>query len=203
MEMPRHKILRRLKRLPDGSVFSAKDLLDLASRTTVDVLLAELAKAGTVRRIGRGLYELPKFNAALGAVLSPDIHNAAQAIARRQRWKIVPEGAWAANLLGLSQQVPAKLVYLSSGPKREVQIGGRKVLFKYTTPKTLTGSGEKFSLVVQALRYLGKDGVGPAEIEKLRATLTPAEKKKLLRDTQFGADWIYDVAKTLAEEADA
>lgn len=199
METMRDQILARLKRMPEGSVFSAKDLLDLASRTTVDVLLAELAKGGTVRRISRGLYELPKFNPALGGLLTPDVHNAAQAIARRHRWKIVPEGAWAANLLGLSLQVPAKIVYLTDGPKYETQVGWRKIYFKHARPTTLTGSEEKFSLVVQALRYLGKDGVSPAEIKKLRSTLTPAEKRKLVKDTRFGTGWIYDVARMLAE----
>ena len=55
--------------------------------------------------------------------------------------------------------------------------------------------------MVQALRHLGKDGVGPREIETLRAALSPAEKRKLVRDTRFGVDWIYEVAKRIAEKA--
>lgn len=105
MESMKNQILRRIEKMDLGSVFSAKDFLDLASRTSIDVLLAKLAKSGTIRRIGRGLYDRPKFNADLEAELSPDMHEAAQAVARRQRWKIVPEGAWAANVLGLSTQV--------------------------------------------------------------------------------------------------
>ena len=78
---------------------------------------------------------MPKVNPALGGKLSPDIDEAAQAIARRQRWKIVPEGAWAANLLGLSTQVPAKIIYLTDGPKNEVLIGRRSIHFKHARPK--------------------------------------------------------------------
>jgi len=199
MESMKNHILKRIDKMERGSVFSAKDFLDLASRSSIDVLLSKLAKGGTVRRIGRGLYDLPKFNPDLEAELSPDLHEAAQAVARRQRWKIVPEGAWAANVLGLSTQVPSKITYLTDGPKHQIAVGRRTISFKHARPKTLTGSGEKFSLVVQALRYLGKQGVGPREIEHLRAALTAPEKKKLLKDTRFGTEWIYDIAKRVAE----
>ena len=182
-----------------GSVFSAKDFLDLASRTSIDVLLSKLTKSGAIRRISRGLYDLPKFNNDLEGELSPDAHEAAQAVARRQRWKIVPEGAWAANVLGLSTQVPSKITYLTDGPKHDITVGRRTISFKHARPKTLTGSGERFSLVVQALRYLGKQGVGPQEIEHLRTKLTVTEKRRLLKDTRFGTEWIYDVAKRVAE----
>jgi predicted transcriptional regulator of viral defense system len=87
------------------------------------VTLAELARKGTVRRIRRGLYDLPRVNPALGGTLSPDIDEAARAIVQRQRWTIVPDGAWAANLLGLSTQVPSKIIYLTDGPNNEVPIG--------------------------------------------------------------------------------
>ena len=199
MESMKNQILRRMGKMDRGSVFSAKDFLDLASRTSIDVLLSKLAKSGTIRRISRGLYDLPKFNADLEAELSPDMHEAAQAVARRQRWKIVPEGAWAANVLGLSTQVPSKITYLTDGPKHEILVGRRTIFFKHARPKTLSGSGEKFSLVVQALRYLGKQGVGQHEIEHLRTALTAPEKKKLLKDTRFGTEWIYDVAKRVVE----
>lgn len=201
MQTKAYQIVKRIERLGPGKAFSAKDFLDLASRTMIDVTLARLAQDGKIRRLRRGLYDLPKFNPALGGKLSPDIDEAARAIARRQRWKIVPEGAWAANLLGLSTQVPSKIVYLTDGPNKEVPIGRRTIQFKHARPKALAGLDGKFALVVQALRHLGKEGVGAREIETLRAALSPTEKRKLVRDTRFGVDWIYDVAKRIAEKA--
>jgi hypothetical protein len=156
---------------------------------------------GKIRRIRRGLYDMPKINEALGGKLSPDIDEAARAIARRQRWKIVPDGAWAANLLGLSTQVPSKIIYLTDGPNNEVPIGRRVIHFKHARPKAMAGLEGKFALVVQALRYLGREGVGPREIDKLRDSLSPAEKRKLVKDARFGVDWIYEVAKRIAEKA--
>src|SRR5580693_880181 len=172
METMRDHIVTRIERLGEGKAFSAKDFLDIASRTTIDVTLASLTKDGKIRRIRRGLYDVPRVNEALGGKLSPDIDEAARAIARRQRWKIVPEGAWAANLLGLSLQVPAKITYLTDGPNKEVRIGRRDIHFKHARPKVLAGLEGKFALVVQALRHLGKEGVGPREIATLRASLT-------------------------------
>jgi len=99
MQTMRDHILARIKRLGEGKAFSAKDFLDIASRGTIDMALGSLTRSGTIRRIRRGLYDVPRVNEALGGKLSPDIDEAARAIARRQRWKIVPEGAWAANLL--------------------------------------------------------------------------------------------------------
>jgi hypothetical protein len=200
MQTKHNKIVARIEQLGVGKAFSAKDFLDIASRTMVDVTLASLAQSGKIRRIRRGLYDVPKINAALGGELSPDIDEAAQAIARRQRWKIVPEGAWAANLLGLSTQVPAKIIYLIDGPNNEVLIGRRNIHFKHARPKAMAGLEGKFALVVQALRYLGKEGVGAREIETLRRTLSPAEKRRLVKDTRFGVGWIYEVAKKIGEK---
>jgi hypothetical protein len=201
MQTMRYKILTRIERRDKGKSFSAKDFLDIASRGTTDVTLASLARAGTIRRVRRGLYDVPKVNPSLGGELSPDIDEAARAIARRQRWKIVPEGAWAANLLGLSTQVPAKIIYRTDGPNKEVPIGRRAIYFKHARPKVLAGPGGKSALVVQALRHLGKDGVGTAEIAHLRSALSATDKRKLVKGTRFGVDWIYELAKRIATEA--
>src|ERR1700722_7827917 len=139
MQTMRDQIVARIERLGEGKAFSAKDFLDIASRTTIDVTLAELTLDGTIRRVQRGLYDMPKVNPALGGKLSPDIDEAARAIARKQKWKIVPEGAWAANLLGLSTQVPAKIIYLTDGPNNEVLIVPRSFHFKYALPKAMAG----------------------------------------------------------------
>jgi hypothetical protein len=182
MQTKHNQIVARIEQLGLGKAFSAKDFLDIASRTMIDVTLASLAQSGKIRRIKRGLYDMPRINAALGGELSPDIDEAAQAIARRQRWKIVPEGAWAANLLGLSTQVPSKITYLTDGPNNEVLIGRRSIHFKHARPKAMAGLEGKFALVVQALRYLGKEGVGAREIETLRRTLSSPEKRRLVKD---------------------
>lgn len=200
MQTMKDQLLKRINRLGEGKAFSAKDFLDIASRATIDWTFYGLIREGKIRRIRRGLYDVPKINEALGGQLSPDIDEAARAIARRQRWKIVPDGAWAANLLGLSTQVPSKIIYLTDGPNNEVPIGRRVIHFKHARPKAIAGPEGKFALVVQALRYLGKEAVGSREIEKLSSSLSKSEKQRLLKDAQFSVDWIYEVVKQIAEK---
>jgi len=193
------QIRLRIEDLGPGRSFMAKDFLDIASRGTIDVTLASLASAGKIRRIRRGLYDLPAVNPDLGGELSPDIDEAAQTIARCNRWRIIPAGPWAANLLGLSTQVPAKTVYLSDGPSKKISLGRRSIQFKHARPQSLVGGDDKSALVVQALRYLGKERVDGRVLSALRSLLSDPEKKQLVADTRMGIDWIYEAAKKLAE----
>ena len=92
MQTMRDQIISRIERGGAGRAFTPKDFLDIASRGTIDMALTSLTRSGTIRRVGRGLYDMPKVNPALGGKLSPDIDETARALARKQRWKIVPEG---------------------------------------------------------------------------------------------------------------
>jgi hypothetical protein len=138
--------------------------------------LSDLVRAKATRRVRRGLYDLPKTNPHPGGALSPDIDQAARALARRYRWTIVPEGAWAANLPRLSTQVPAKIVYHSDGPNQKLPIGRRTIHFKHARPHILGKEPGTPALVIQALRYIGKKRIDDALI--LRSLLSDADSAK-------------------------
>jgi Family of unknown function (DUF6088) len=198
MNTMKNKVLDRIRRFEPGHAFMAKDFLDIATRGTVDMTLSALLRDRAIRRVRRGLYDVPKVNPDLGGTLSPDIDQTARALARRHRWTIVPEGPWAANLLGLSTQVPAKIVYLSDGPNQKIQLGRRPIHFKHARPQALGHEQGMAALVIQALRYIGKEGMDDAFIQRLRSLLPEAEKRRLVRATRFGVDWIYETAKKVA-----
>src|SRR5277367_5265928 len=103
------KVLRRILRRGLGSVLVPRDFLDLGSRQAVDLVLHRLARKGTIRRLARGVYDYPKQHRVLGP-LSPPADVIARALAGRDRTRLQPTGAYAANVLGLSEQVPAKAV---------------------------------------------------------------------------------------------
>jgi hypothetical protein len=199
MQTMKNRILGRIRRFQAGRMFTAKDFLDIASRGTVDVTLSALLRDHVIRRVRRGLYDVPKVNPDLGGRLSPDIDQAARTLARRHRWTIVPEGAWAANLLGLSTQVPAKIIYLSDGPNQKIQLGRRTIHFKHARPHTLGQEQGMTALVIQALRYIGKERLDDALIRRLRSLLPETEKRRLVKAARFGVDWIYETAKKVAE----
>jgi len=180
-------------------VFSRKDFWDIAPTGPVGVILARFVSHGMIRRLGRGLFDYPRVSQALGGELSTDIDQVARAVARKFRWTIMPEGALAANQLGLSQQVPAKIVYLSDGPSKKVQAGGLAIRFKHARPKEMSAENYASGLVIQALRYLGKKNVDRKVIDLLRRRLPAKEKANLLKDTHYGTDWIFQAAQQIAE----
>jgi uncharacterized protein DUF6088 len=192
------KMFERIRHFQTGRVLMAKDFLDIASRGTVDVALSALVREGKIRRIQRGLYDRPKTNPALGGVLSVDIDQAARALARRFQWTLIPAGAWAANLLGLSTQVPAKIIYLSDGPSKRVPLDRRMLHFKHARPHVFRERGGKPAIVIEALRHLGKEHVDRKAVLRLKNALSDSEKRRLIKATRFGVEWIYDTAKKIA-----
>ena len=201
MASKKDKISARIRRWGPGAAFTPKDFLDLAPRGTVDMTLAALLAEGTIRRLARGLYDHPRHSKLLDAPASPDLDEVARALARRHRWKIIPEGALAAHLLGLSTQVPARSVYISDGPTKTITIGRQKIHFKHARPKETGVASVRSGAVIQALRYLGSRRVNRGVIEKLQRRLTTVAKRDLLRDARQSADWIYGAARAIAGKA--
>ena len=200
MDKLRKKIEKRLEQEDRGYVFTRKDFQDLAPTGTIGKLLFRLAKEGKIRRLGRGLFDYPKINPALGGKLSPDIDQAANAVARKFRWYILPYGSLAANRLGLSQQVPAKYVYLSNGPAKQIKIDKRIIYFKHARPKEIYADSEISGLVVQALRYLGKDNISVSVIAHLKHKLSDEQKKELLAHIHYSAEWVYEFIQRIAKD---
>ena len=200
MQSVTDKILTRIRRNGRCHAFSGKDFLEIASRASVDHALSALSKAGKIRRVARGIYDYPKLNPDLGGELSPDYDSVARAIARKNGVRIEPSGAWAANLLGLTTQVPAKIVYLTNGTSRTYQVGNQKIAFQRVGPKELLPKPGASILVVQSLRHLGQDHVDDAVVRQLRDRLSPGDRKSLLRDARYSADWIFEVVKRIAAD---
>ena len=199
MDALQDKIIGQIKARGHGYAFTRKDFQGLSSTGSVGKALSRLVAEGMIRRLGRGLFDYPRVSKALGGELSPDIDQVAQAVARKFRWAIMPEGALAANQLGLSLQVPAKIVYLSDGPSKKVQASSLTIRFKHARPKELRAGTYASGLVIQALRYLGKGNVDHKVIAHLRRRLPAKERADLLKDTRYGTDWIFRIARQVAE----
>jgi hypothetical protein len=193
------RILTRIRKRGRGSVLVPGDFLDLGSREAVDLALHRLAKKGTVRRLARGVYDYPKEHPKLGP-LSPPADVIAQALAGRDRTRLQPAGAYAANVLGLSEQVPAKAVFLTDGPSRTIKVGPTTIQLRRTTPRNMAAAGRLSGLLIQALRELGEDHITPARIAHLKRTLPAEERRGLLKDLGIAPAWMHSILRKVAEE---
>jgi hypothetical protein len=195
-----NKVLKKIYTHGRDWAFSEKDFASLANRSAIDVTLHRLMNKGTIRRVLRGIYDYPKFSKLLQKQLSPDIDKVAQAIARKHGWRIQPSGPVSLNILGLSTQVPSKYVYLSDGPTRSFQVGKTKLSFKATVLKEAGFRYHESSIIVAALRSLGKDHVTSSTSSVIRSWLDPNMRIKVLKDTNTVSRWIYDVVRQVCEE---
>jgi hypothetical protein len=193
------RILARIHGLGRGSVFVSADFLDLGSREAVDIALHRLARKGTIRRLARGVYDFPKQHPVLG-LLSPSAEAVAKALAGRDHTRVQPTGAYAANALGLSEQVPAKAVFLTDGPSRTVKIGPTTIQLRRTTARNMAAAGRLSGLLIQALRELGQEHVTPERREHLKRTLPADKRRELLKDLRLAPAWMHPIFRELAEE---
>ncbi|MEX1042709.1 MAG: DUF6088 family protein [Pirellulaceae bacterium] len=193
------KIVAAIRRRGRGAIFVPVDFLDIGSREAVDVALHRLVHRGTIRRLARGIYEFPKEHPVLGQ-LQPSAEDIARAMAGRDRTRLQPTGAYAANALGLSEQVPAKVVFLTDGPARTVKIGPTTIQLRRTTPKNMETAGRLSGLLIQALRELGQDHVTPARLSHLKRTIPADKRRELMKDIRFAPAWMHPIFRELAEE---
>jgi len=180
-----------------GGVFTPNNFLDLGSRGSIDLSLHRLTDAGIIRRIARGLYYYPEKHRLLGEV-APSIDAVAKALAASEQVKLQPSGAYAANLLGLSEQVPAKVVFLTSGRARKVKLGKLIIELRPTTPRKVAAAGRTSGLVLAALRYLGKNHITSDRIAHLRKTLSTEDRRQLLSDLPIAPAWLHTHLRAIA-----
>jgi Family of unknown function (DUF6088) len=195
------KLQNRIYRHGRGSVFTPKDFLDLGGRDAVDKALSRLSARGVIRRLARGLYEYPREHAEFGT-LSADIEKVVKALAGKDRIRLQPAGAYAANLLGLSEQVPAKVVFLTDGPSRTVKVGRQEIHLRRTTPRNMAAAGRLSGLLMQAFRHLGQEHVTPPQrMAHLKRTLPAKERQLLLKDLPLAPTWMHSWFRQLADSA--
>jgi hypothetical protein len=152
-------------------------------------LLSRLTKAGKIRRVSRGVYDIPQNHPALG-VLSPDPDVVARAIAEQAGYRLQPTPAHAANVLGLSSQVPAKIVYLIDGSSRKIAVGNQIIQFKHAGPKALLGAGTPAGVALQAIRAFGPDHLRAGLIRQLRQSLPSDARTGLKKLAHHAPQWM-------------
>jgi Family of unknown function (DUF6088) len=194
-----YQMLKAINALGHGAVFVPTDFLSFGSRQAVDMVLYRLVRKGTIRRLARGIYDFPEEHPKLGK-LQPSLEKIAEALVGRDCTRIQPTGAYAANILGLSEQVPARVVFLTDGPSRTVRVGATTIQLRRTTPKNMAMTGRLSGLLVQALRELGKENMTAEKLEHLKRILPLDKRQELLKDIRLVPEWMHLIFRELAKE---
>lgn len=184
-----YSILCKIKKARRGSLFFTDDFLRFGTAKAVSKALERLVNAHEATRIARGIYTRPAKDPVLGEIL-PGAEAITIAIAKRDKARIVPTGATALNILGLSTQVPMNVVYLTDGAARKIILGKRKIIFKKTSPKNLSAIGKISSLCIHALKEIGKDKATEKEKKKIIEHLKKEEPGRLEHDIRLAPEWI-------------
>ncbi len=182
-----------------GKIIFPGDFTNLSNIENVKKALLRLEKKKILIRLAHGIYLYPKIDDDLG-ILYPSVEEIAHAIAKRDKAQIIPTGIQALNKLGLSEQVPMNLVYLTNGAPRKIQIGKRTIKFKNTTPKNLAIRSELAGLVIQALKEIGKDDVTQEQINHIRKLLEHEESSTIRHDANLAPAWIARILLSIHNE---
>jgi len=191
-------VMTRLRSHGPGWVFTPADFADLGSRTAVATALKRSKAAGTIRLLGRGLYDVPVVHPVLG-LLWPAIEAVAKALERKEGIRLQPSGVYAANLLGLSEQVPAKVFFLTDGATRSVTVGPTQIRLTRTTPRNMATAGRLSGLLIQAFRSLGAPNITPQRIAHLRGSLPAEERVQVLYDMALAPEWMHAHLREVAK----
>jgi hypothetical protein len=189
-------VLRRIRGHGRGWIFTTSEFLDLGTENSLKKTLSRLWRDGTIRRIARGIYDYPRVHKKLG-VLSPNPDDVAAALAASTGSRIQISGGRAANLFGLTTQVPAQLVYLTDGPPRKVKIEGQTIQLKKARPSKFPGSGTPAALAIQAMRAVGPKVDRELLFKRLSYGLSMTDKSQLIKLRKHAPRWMQEIIHQL------
>jgi len=196
------KIELAIKSKPRGFLLFPEDFSDKGSAESIRKALQSLKEKKVIRQVAHGIYVRPKISELIGELM-PTAEEVAIGISKRDRIRTVPTGAYALNALGLSTQVPMKIVLLTDGSSRIVKVGKRSIKFKKTTPKNLLAKGQISRLVIQALKEIGNGKVTKEEEKKIIEQLMQENQKALKHDIDLAPVWIQKIMKKALQNVES
>jgi hypothetical protein len=184
-------IAKIIEQTEPGKIFFPTDFRGTGSEAAIKMSLSRLVKEGKIERLAQGIYLHAKIHPVIGK-LQPSLDEIAEAIAEKEHIRIQPSGAYALNKLGLSDQVPTRLVYITDGQAKQIRIGEGSIKFKPTSPKKFGMIGKISGLVIQGLEEIGPKQITPIMKDKIAALLKKEDPKKLGHDIKLAPAWIND-----------
>ena len=172
-----------------GWVFTPQHFSAIGSNTGVRTALSRLQKERIIRRIAQGIYDYPRIHKTLG-ILFPEVEAVAKAFAEKNGAKIQASGAYAANLIGLSDQVPGRVVFLTDGPTGKIRVGKLEISFRKTTVKNMFAAGSREALVIQAFKFMKENNINPIMLKATKRFLKGTTRREFDSNLKFAPHWI-------------
>jgi len=189
-----------LKKRKPGEILFILDFLEVSDYDTVRKSLQRLTEKGLLIRLSKGIYYYPKNDKLLGLIY-PSAEQIGNAIAKRDKARIIPTGVYAMYRLGLTTQVPMNVVYLTDGSARKIQIGKQTIVFKKTSPKNLSAKNQLSNLIIQGLRAIGKENITQSHILKIKKIIFDSKEMNDLRNDLLHAPvWIQKIVLEIIKE---
>ena len=181
-----------------GWVFTPKHFAGIGSPGAIRLVLFNLEKEKFIRRLFRGVYDYPKHHELLGT-LTPDVRTVVRALAEKNGFKIQPIGAYAANVIGLSDQVPGRVVFLTDGPSKKFKIGKLEVSLRHTSLNNMYAAGSREALAIQALKFMQQKHVDDIMLKKVKTLLKGSTRTAFEKNIKRAPDWIRVLLLKLME----
>ena len=194
----KHYVMRSIDESQPHSIFFISDYADLGAAETIRKILHEATISGILEKAGHGIYIKPKIS-RFGKVPVP-LEKIAREIADRDKCEILPTGSTAANLIGLSTQVPMNLSYITTGSTRTIKIGDSKISFRHASPKNFAAKGKVIPLLIQGIKEIGEESMSGAEYEAIRRFIDKQQDPYLQEDSPLAPAWIQKIIKKLMQE---
>lgn len=183
-----------------GSIFFPDDFSYIGGMRMISSALRRLCADNIIIRVAQGIYCYPNIDYKFGmGILFPSIDEIAKAIAKRDKCRIAPTGSHALNLLGLSAQLQANVVYYTDGSPRRIKVGnGRGILFKHSSEmKRFSFQNEMMQLLVVALREIGEKKVNENHKKELSKFVKNIDNKEFINDLTLAPAWVQKLLKEL------
>ena len=182
--------------LKKGAIVFVSDFAGFGTAENVKKVLLRLEKKQLLVRLAHGIYLYPKIDKELG-ILYPSTESIAEAIAKRDKIRIIPTGIYALQQLGISTQIPMNVIYLTDGAPRKIKVGKRTITFKKTVPKNLAIKNKVLSNIVQGLKELGKENITDEIKQKINQALKKVPVEILKEEILNAPVWVRNEVLSL------
>lgn len=182
-----NKVFNKAKKCGRGSVYFINDFINYGTRSSVNKALERLTAEGKMMRVARGIYCYPIIDRTFDCgACPPSTDDIAKAVAKRDGAKIIPSEAWSQYQLGLTQQMPMNVIFLTNGPSRSITTeDGINIKFKHASPRYFTMKNIVACMITTALKNWKVEKLNVEQLEKLKSVCKkhgpfPSEDIKLM-----------------------